>query len=90
MRWPCDLAFDLCASRDYTIRYLRSRASIVWWEGILRIAAFFLLAGYGLFGGLGISVAFVGTIDLVFGLVYVFGLPRSLDVKASQLFLDSA
>lgn len=32
-------------------RNLRSRASIVCWEGILRIAAFFLLASYGFFGG---------------------------------------
>jgi hypothetical protein len=71
-------------------RDLRSRASIVWWEGILRFAAFLLLAGYGLFGGLGISMAIVGTIDLVIGLVYVFGLPRSLGLEASQLFLDSA
>ena len=71
-------------------RSLRSRASIVCWEGILRIAAFLLLAGYGLFGGLGISMALVGTIDLVIGLIYVFGLPRSLGVKGSQLFLDSA
>ena len=70
-------------------RKLRSRASIVWWEGILRFAAFLLLAGYGLFGGLGISMALVGTIDLVFGLIYEFGLPRSLGLKASQFFLDS-
>ena len=71
-------------------RSLRSRASIVYWEGILRIVAFFLLAGYGFFGGLGISMALVGVVDLVIGLIYVFGLPRSLGVKGSQLLLDSA
>ena len=71
-------------------RSLRSRASIVYWEGILRVAAFLLLAGYSLFADLGISMAFVGTIDLVIGLVYMFGLPRSLGVKGSQLLLDSA
>ena len=71
-------------------RSLRSRASIVYWEGILRVAAFLLLAGYSLFADLGISMALVGTIDLVIGLGYMFGLPRSLEVKGSQLFLDSA
>ena len=70
-------------------RNLRSRASIVFWEGILRIVIFFLLAGYGFFGGLGISMALVGTVDLIIGLIYVFGLPRSLEVKGSQLLLDS-
>ncbi len=71
-------------------RSLRSRASIVCWEGVLRIVAFFLLAGYGFFGGLGISMALVGTVDLVIGLIYLFGLPRSLGVKGAQLLLDSA
>ena len=71
-------------------RSLRSRASIVCWEGILRIVVFFLLAGYGFFGGLGISMALVGTVDLVIGFIYVFGLPRSLGVKGAQLIIDSA
>jgi hypothetical protein len=58
-------------------------------EGILRIVVFFLLAGYGFFGGLGISMALVGIVDLVIGLIYVFGLPKSLEVKGAQLFFDS-
>jgi hypothetical protein len=71
-------------------RNLRSRASIVCWEGILRIAAFFLLASYGFFGGLGISMALVGIVDLVIGLIYLFGLPKSLEIKFAQLLTDSA
>jgi hypothetical protein len=71
-------------------RSLRSRASIVLWEGILRIVIFFLLAGYGFFGGLGISMVLIGTVDLVIGLIYVFGLPRFLGVNGGQLLLDSA
>jgi hypothetical protein len=70
-------------------RSLRSRASIVYWEGILRIVVFFLLAGYGFFGDLGISMALVGTVDLVIGLIYVFGLPKLFGVKGAQLLLDS-
>jgi hypothetical protein len=70
-------------------RSLRSRATLVCWEGILRIIVFFLLAGYGFFGGLGISMALVGIVDLVIGLIYVFGLPKSLEVKGNQLFFDT-
>ena len=69
-------------------RKLRERASIVFWEGILRIVLFLLLAGYGFFGGLGIAMALVGVVDLAIGLVYVFGLPRSLDVKSGDLLMD--
>jgi hypothetical protein len=70
-------------------RNLNARASIVFWEGILRVVLFFLLAGYGLFGTVGIGMALVGFIDLVIGLVYIFGLPRSLDVKAGDLLMDN-
>lgn len=70
-------------------RSLRYRATIVFWEGILRIVVFFLLAGYGFFGGLGISMVIVGTVDLVIGLIYLFGLPRSLGVKGAQLLIDN-
>jgi len=70
-------------------RNLRARAPIVYWEGILRIVLFLLLAGYGFFGGLGIAMAFVGIVDLLIGLGYIFGLPRALNVKAGELLLDS-
>jgi hypothetical protein len=41
-------------------------------------------------GGLGISMAFVGIVDLVIGLIYLFGLPKSLEIKVAQLITDSA
>ena len=71
-------------------RSLRTRAVIVCWEGILRIIVFFLLAGYGFFGGLGINMALVGIVDLIVGLIYVIGLPKSLGIKGAQLLIDSA
>ena len=69
-------------------RNLRSRASIVCWEGILRIAIFFLLIGYVIFGELAISMALIGAVDLFIGLIYIIGLFRSLEVKAAQLLAD--
>jgi hypothetical protein len=50
---------------------------------------FLLLAGYGFFGSLGISMALVGIVDLIIGMIYLIGLPRSLGVKNTQLLLDS-
>jgi hypothetical protein len=70
-------------------RNLQARASIVYWEGILRIGLFFLLAGYGFFGGLGMAMAFVGIIDLIIGLGYVFRLPSSMNVTVTDLLMDS-
>ena len=67
---------------------LRERASIVYWEGILRVALFLLLAGYGFFGGIGFAMALVGIVDLVIGLGYVLGLPRSLEARAGDLLMD--
>ncbi|MCP4624794.1 MAG: hypothetical protein GY850_14880 [bacterium] len=55
----------------------------------MRIIAFFLLASYGFFGGLGISMALVGIVDLFIGLIYLIGLPRSLGVKGAQLLIDN-
>lgn len=69
-------------------RNLRARASIVYWEGILRIGLFFLLAGYGFFGEIGISMALVGIVDLIIGVGYLFGLPRSLNVTGRDLLMD--
>jgi hypothetical protein len=71
-------------------RRLQSRASIVCWEGILRIIVFFMLVGYGFFGGLGISMALVGIVDLIIGLIYVIGLSRSLGVNSAHLLMDNA
>lgn len=88
-RLPATMVIYLGVLLIISSRNLRARASIVHWEGILRIGGFLLLAGYGFFGGLGIAIALVGIIDLIIGLGYLFGLPRSLNVTASDLLLDS-
>jgi hypothetical protein len=49
-----------------------------------------LLAGYGFFGGLGFSLALVGIVDLVIGLIYLSGLPKTLGITVAQLLTDSA
>jgi len=69
-------------------RRLAERATVVYWEGILRIVAFFLFGGYGFFGDLGLVAGILGVLDLVIGLVYLIGLPRALGKPAMDLLLD--
>jgi hypothetical protein len=73
----------ILASRD-----LDGRASLVFWEGILRLAGFVVVARYGFFGEFGALLGFVGVIDLVVGLVYIIGLPKSLHRSAIDILLD--
>jgi hypothetical protein len=88
VRLPATIVIYLGVLLIICSRNLRARASIVFWEGILRIVLFLLLAGYGFFGGIGISMAFVGIVDLIIGLGYVIGLPRSLNMNATDLLMD--
>jgi len=69
-------------------RRLAERATVVYWEGILRIVAFFLFGGYGFLGDLGLVAGILGVLDLVIGLVYLIGLPRALGKRPMDLFLD--
>jgi hypothetical protein len=76
------IALVLCS------RKLADRASLVYWEGILRIAGFVLFAGFGFFGDLGVLSGVLGIIDLLIGLVYLIGLPKTLHTTAVDLLLD--
>jgi hypothetical protein len=88
VRLPATITIYLGIMLVVCSRKLRERASIVYWEGILRIVLFFLLAGYGFFGGIGFAMALVGIVDLVIGLGYVLGLPRFLEIRAGDLLMD--
>jgi hypothetical protein len=69
-------------------RNLKRRGSLVFWEGILRLAGFVVATRYGFFGQFGTSLGIVGVIDLVVGLIYIIGLPRHLSCSTSDLLLD--
>lgn len=73
----------ILASRD-----LRRRASLVYWESILRYVAALLLIPAGLFGDLGLIAVPLGLGDFTIGLVYMFGLPKELRVSHHSLFCD--
>ena len=73
----------ILASRD-----LRRRASLVYWESLLRYIAALLLVPAGLFGDLGLIAVPLGLGDLAIGLVYMFGLPKELGLSHRFLFCD--
>ena len=76
------VALILC-SRD-----LNNRATFVYWEGLLRLTAFFLFTGFGFFGDLGTIMGILGIGDLVIGLVYLIGLPKALHASPTDLLFD--
>lgn len=73
----------ILSSRD-----LPTRGSLVYWEGIMRLVAFLLFAGFGFFGGLGFMLGVFGCVDLLIGLVYLIGLPQMLGTTPADLLLD--
>jgi len=73
----------IMSSRD-----LNNRATFVYWEGILRLVAFFLFSGFGFFGGLGMIMGILGIVDLLIGIVYLIGLPKALHVSPKELLFD--
>ena len=73
----------ILASRD-----LRRRASLVYWESLLRYIAALLLIPAGLFGDLGLIAVPLGLTDLAIGLIYMIGLPKELAVSHQALLYD--
>ncbi|MGH8549551.1 MAG: hypothetical protein ACRERU_13315 [Methylococcales bacterium] len=73
----------ILAARD-----IRRRASLVYWESLLRYVAAFLLVPAGLFGDLGLIAVPLDLGDLAIGLVYMFGLPKELGKSHRALLCD--
>lgn len=69
-------------------RDLPQRATLVYWEALLRYVAAIVLIPAGLFGDIGVIAALLGLGDLAIGLVYMFGLPRELGRTHVDLLLD--
>lgn len=85
---PAILVIYLGILLIFCSRRLPERASLVFWEGIARIAVFVPLAWFGFFTDLGFMVGVIGVIDLLIGLGYILGLPRALHIPAIDLLLD--
>jgi hypothetical protein len=71
----------LFASRD-----VKLFAPLIFWEMLLRFAAFAVLVPYGLFGDIGGMASVLGLGDLLVGLGYLYGL-RTLGASFVELLL---
>jgi hypothetical protein len=69
-------------------RDLQRRASLVYWESLLRYLAALVLIPAALFGDIGLIAALLGAGDLAIGLVYMFGLVNELGVSHRELLFD--
>jgi hypothetical protein len=72
----------------YASRDLTRRATLVYWEALLRFVAALILIPAGVFGDIGWIAAILGLGDLLIGLVYVFGLTKSLNCSHEDLLFD--
>lgn len=66
-------------------RHLKVFAPLVFWEALLRFAAFAILVPYGVFGDIGGMAAVLGLGDLLVGLGYLYGLSRCLGASYGDL-----
>jgi len=72
----------------YASYELSRRATLVYWESLLRYVAALILIPAGLFGELGSIASLLGLGDLAIGVVYAFGLTKELGVSHRGLLLD--
>ncbi len=68
---------------------LRARATIMYWQCLIRMVSPILFGYWVIFGGVSAVWAGIGIIDLIFGLVVIFGLPKTLDTTHAKLFRDA-
>lgn len=69
-------------------RQLRQRASLVYWEAVLRYFAALLLIPSAIFSDIGLIALPLGVVDLFIGLAYTFGLSNELKLSHRDLFFD--
>jgi len=72
----------------FSSRDLSQRATLVYWEALLRFVAALILVPAGLFGDIGGIAAILGLGDFLIGLVYVFGLTKALGRSHEDLLFD--
>jgi hypothetical protein len=69
-------------------RNLKQRGVYVIWVGIFKIIAFAVMAFYGISAHQGISSMAGGVLDLIFGIVFLVGIPKHLGTSLLDLILD--
>ena len=88
LMFPAIFLFFLGFILIYSSRDLENRATIVFWDGLSRVAAFLGVSWFGLFAGMGVVIVLAASADLVIAMVYFIGLPRVLDRSFTSILLD--
>lgn len=88
LMFPAIFLFFLGFILIYCSRDLKNRATIVFWDGLSRVAAFLGVSWFGLFAGMGYFIVLAASADLVIALVYFIGLPRILGRSFMSILLD--
>ncbi len=73
----------------WSSRNLRARATIMYWQCLIRMVSPILFGYWVIFGGMAAVLAGIGIFDLIFGLVVIFGLPKMLGTTHAELFRDA-
>jgi hypothetical protein len=85
---PAIFLFFLGIILVYSSRDLKSRATIVFWDGLSRVTAFLEFSWFGLFTDMGFNLVLMGAVDLLIALVYFIGIPRVLGRSFMSILLD--
>ena len=88
LMFPAIFLFFLGFILIYCSRDLKNRATIVFWDGLSRVAAFLGCSWFGLFAGMGFDLVLAASADLVIAIVYFIGLPRVLGRSFTSILLD--
>ena len=88
LMFPAIFLFFLGIILIYSSRDLKNRATIVFWDGFSRVAAFLGFSWFGLFAGMGLDMVLAASADLAIALVYFIGLPRNLGRSFMSILLD--
>jgi hypothetical protein len=88
LMFPAVFLFFLGIILMVSSRDLEHRSTLVFWDGMSRVAAFAGCGWFGLYAGMGVPVVLAALGDLAIALVYFIGLPRVLHRSFLSILLD--
>lgn len=88
LMFPAIFLFCLGFILIYSSKDLENRSTIVFWDGLSRVAAFVGCLWFGLIAGMGFHLVLAASLDLAIALVYFVGLPRVLGRSFLSILLD--
>ncbi len=86
--FPAVFLFSLGIILMVSSRDLENRSTIIFWDGMSRVAAFAGCGWFGLYAGMGLPLVLAALGDLAIALTYFIGLPRVLDRSFLSILLD--